>query len=926
MVSPGIRSSVLAALSFSAVLLSAPAQTASSESRTAHYVASTHWDREWYESFQGFRMRLVSLFDELFRTFEEKPEYGTFTMDGQVISVLDYLEIRPEMRERVVQAVKAGKLKLGPWYVLPDEWLVSGESLVRNLQFGMTLAGEFGAPSSRAGFACDMFGHTGQLPQIFDQLGIPVAFVWRGILEKEYPGNFNWKAPDGTTILGYRFGKNGYSTYAGEVRQAFDSSKPFVLEEAVDRLLAYVSEEDTRSDTGPILLFDGGDHIEIEPQSPELFARANERLRGKGITIVHSDLDRYMADILKDRNRVMRTVTGELREPLREAPDAHLIPGVLSSRIHLKQKNAACEDELCLWAEPFSAFAAMELGREYPGGYFRAAWKHLLENHPHDSICGCSIDQVHQDMVYRFDQSLGISSRLTTAALKSIGAAAAPQDVPDGGMVIAIFNPTAADIDEPVDLDIPLPTNWPTRFQEFFGFEEKFSMRLTGARGKDVPWQLTGQSRDRNGFRRARYKFPVGDPRHVVTVTAPLHVPAFGYTTLVVGPKEGPTRFPGSLSASHRALENEFLRVEAAPNGTLTLTDKRSGKTYTELLTFEDRADIGDGWYHGVAVNDRIHVSSADAADISLVADGPQKAVLRIAVTMNIPKEFDFRTMTRSTRTVPLRITSDITLRKGADRVEVETRVVNTVRDHRVRVLFPTGLAGDSYLSDAAFDVVRRPVALVADNASRVELDIETRPQITWTAFGEKGAGLAVVSRGLPESAMLNTDDRPIALTLFRGFRRAVFSNDNPGGQILGDHTFRYWIVPYAGAIPAANLCRQGQRVNAPARVVDLMPHEFTVPERGALPSEQSFLHVRGNTVVTSVQRTPEGLLVRLFNPGEARERVVLRPEYPLSGAKSVTLDGRDDTRTAVSVSGESASLLVPGKRVATVLLNAGAR
>jgi alpha-mannosidase/mannosylglycerate hydrolase len=404
-------------------------------------------------------------------------------------------------------------------------------------------------------------------------------------------------------------------------------------------------------------------------------------------------------------------------------------------------------------------------------------------------------------------------------------------------------------------------------------------------------------------------------------VAAPVTVPAFGYTTLTVLPADGPSRYSGSLAVSHRIIENEFLQVEAAPNGTLTLTDKRSGKRYDGLLTFEDRADIGDGWFHGMAVNDRIHLSAADAADISLVADGSQRATLRITVAMNVPEEFDFRNMMRSARTTPLLISSDITLRKGSERVEVVTTVENTVRDHRVRVLFPTGLTGDTYLSDAAYNVIRRPVALAPDNDKRIELDVETRPQISWTAFGERGAGLAVVSRGLPESAVLNTPEHPIALTLFRGFRRAVFSNDNPGGQILGTHTFRYWIVPYSGAVPAAKLCRLGQRVNAPARMTDLMPYEYSTPEGGKLPPEGSFLQVSGNPVVTSVQKTEKGLLVRFFNPGETGERVTVKPGFPLSAARSVTLDNRTDTRSAVSLRGETAEVTVPGKRIATVIL-----
>lgn len=886
--------------------------------RVAHYVASTHWDREWYEPLQGFRMRLVSLLDEVFATLERDAAFKTFVMDGQTIPVHDYLEIRPEKLETVRQYVRQGRFRVGPWYVLPDEWLVSGESIVRNLQLGTMWAIELGSPASRAGIVCDQFGHIGQLPQIFNQLGIPGAFVWRGTHEREYGGHFNWQSPDGTSIPTYRFGIVGYSTYAFRVRDADKPDKPFDLGEAVEKLVQYTLHEAGRSPVQPILLFDGGDHMEIEPQTSALLARANEKLAEHGIQITHSDLDKYLADLLEDRNKIEKTYTGELRETGRDAAreDEHwLIPGVLSSRIHLKQKNAACEDELCLWAEPFSAFA-QELGLAYPVGYLRVAWRHLLENHPHDSMCGCSIDQVHQDMIYRFDQSLGISSRLTKAALNAIAQAAAPQQRPDGSLLLAIFNPTAEPLDMPVDLDIPLPAIWPKRYQEFFGFEEKFAFVLRDASGAAIPYQLVGQQRDVNGFRRPRYKFPTGDRRHVVTVTARVKVPEYGYTTIVVEPVDGPTRYLGSMATSHRSIENDLLRVEANPNGTIKITDKQTGASFDQLLTFEQRADIGDGWYHGIAVNDQIFNSTAGSADIALVADGINKATLRIALTMNVPAEFDFKHMTRSERIVPLRIVSEVTLREGADHVEVTTTIDNTVLDHRIRVLFPTNLDGDSYLSDSAYDVVERPVTLAADNNIRRELEVETRPQITWTAFGDDQRGLAIVSRGLPESALLDTAERPIALTLLRAFRRAVFSNDNMGGEIQGKHTFRYDIVPFTGKTPLQKLFLLGQRVNGAIRVVDLLPGQNG---SGSLPREHSFLAVDGNVVVTSVQAEDNALLVRLFNPHNQAEQATIKPAIQASSARSITLGGRDDTATNVKMQDGAVAATIPPKRIATI-------
>lgn len=891
--------------------------------RTAHYVASTHWDREWLEPFQGIRMRLVSLLDEVLDTFARGADFPAFVMDGQAVPILDYLEIRPERRAQVERYAREGRLKIGPWYVLPDEWLVSGESLVRNLQEGMRVAGELGAQSSRAGFICDMFGDTGQLPQIFVQMGIPFAFLWRGTHEREHHGILIWEAPDGTAIPSYRFGFGGYCSYAFAVRRPYDQIVPFNLDEAVPSLVSHAIAEAARTPDGPILLFDGGDHMEIEPETPALIARANELLAPHGIEIVHSDLDRYMEEALRCATAPQAALYGELRETGRDPfteDQQWLIPGVLSSRIHLKQQNAACEDELCLWAEPLTAFATV-LGREYPDGFLRQAWRHLLENHPHDSICACSIDQVHKDMVYRFDQSLGISRGLTAQTLKALTIAAAPGDRPDGSLVISVFNPTAGELDEPVDMELPLTLEWPA-FQEFFGFERKFSFRLRGADGEEIPFQLTGQFLEKKGSQRRRCKFPIEDNRNVARVTAPLKVPAFGYTTLVVEPAIGPVRHLGSLAAADNAIENEFLRAEAAPNGTITLTDIRAGKKFERLLTFEERADIGDGWYHGLAVNDHIYSSACCGADVALIADGPEKATLRITLSMRVPEEFDFHRMVRSERLAPLSITSDITLRRGCARLEVTTTVENTIRDHRIRALFPTGLAGETYLSDAAYDVVERPIALAEDNALRRELDVETRPQQTWTAFGDGVHGLSVVSRGLPESAVMNRADRAIALTLLRGFRKAAFSNDNPGGQIIGTHTFRYDIVPFSGPAPVMELFQLGQRVNGPVRVCALAPHELgdaAKPPR--MPRAHSFLDVRGNAVVTSVQRSEGKLLVRCFNPLQTTETARIRPAGGAGKATCIHLNGDIDTISNATVRNGTAEVSIPPKRIATVVM-----
>ena len=136
--------------------------------RPIYYVLSTHWDREWYQPFQDYRYRLVKLLDKTMAAMESGELRGPFCADGQAVIAEDYLEIRPDKREEFDRMVQTGKIRLGPWYVQPDEFLVSGESLVRNIRLGREVARAHGGEPSDAGFSCDVFGHNSQLPQIFN--------------------------------------------------------------------------------------------------------------------------------------------------------------------------------------------------------------------------------------------------------------------------------------------------------------------------------------------------------------------------------------------------------------------------------------------------------------------------------------------------------------------------------------------------------------------------------------------------------------------------------------------------------------------------------------------------------------------------------------------------------------------------------------
>ena len=248
-------------------------------------VPETHWDREWHQTFQEFRYRLVRLTDKLLDILGNIPEYKSFTFDGQTIVLEDYLEIRPEKRGDIEEHVQSGRLLVGPWYVLPDEWLVSGEALVRNLMIGHKIAGEFGA-IMKAGYIPDPFGHISQLPQILQGFGIDSCFFMRGIGNEwdDMTTEFLWEAPDGTRVLAVHL-MNGYCNATSLGRKSLWASEDegVDMEAALAKVMGEKESLGRRASTKYLLLNNGCDHVEPQPELPEIIAYCNERSRLEGL-------------------------------------------------------------------------------------------------------------------------------------------------------------------------------------------------------------------------------------------------------------------------------------------------------------------------------------------------------------------------------------------------------------------------------------------------------------------------------------------------------------------------------------------------------------------------------------------------------------------------------------------------------------------
>ncbi|HET8892977.1 MAG TPA: glycosyl hydrolase-related protein [Gaiellaceae bacterium] len=339
-------------------------------------VPHTHWDREWYVPFEVFRLRLGTVVDAVLDVLERDETFTSFTLDGQSIVLEDYVELRPEQEERLRALLAAGRLEAGPSYVLPDEILVGGESLVRNLLLGRRVCRRFGVEPSTAGYHPDSFGHPAQMPQILAGFGIETFLFSRGLGDLDV--RFRWRAGDAEVV-------------ACQFLPHYDNFARLVdADEAAERVEAIVDRFGDVADS-TMVLANGSDHLPIQPQLPEICRELEQRYatrfrigRYSEFTPTDDGLSSYEGELVGSRLQ-------------------NLLRGVNSARMYLKQANEAAERRL-LGVETVAALRTLHDGTQFPSANVRLAWRDLLRNHPHDSICGCSCDEVHRDMLVRYEQ------------------------------------------------------------------------------------------------------------------------------------------------------------------------------------------------------------------------------------------------------------------------------------------------------------------------------------------------------------------------------------------------------------------------------------------------------------------------------------------------------------------------------------------
>jgi mannosylglycerate hydrolase len=844
-------------------------------------VSHTHWDREWYRTFQAFRARLVDTVDRVLDLLEQDPGFH-FLLDGQTIVLEDYLEIRPARRAALAAACRAGRLAIGPWYVQPDSLLPSGEAHIRNLLEGRRVGAAIG-PVSTVAYTPDSFGHPAQFPQLLQGFGLEPFVYWRGNGNEidTLPAEYLWEAPDGTSVLVHHLSE-GYFAACG---------LPADTQAAAEFLAGLARTLAERTRNGGVLLMNGIDHALPDAH---VGAVAAQLARATGWTVQRGVLETFARKLSREAPRFRGELTG--------ARTANLLPGVWSTRTPLKLRNRRIEALLEGWAEPWCALGQrFGLPAERPA--LRAAWRALLQNQAHDSICGCSQDRVHEQMHARYESAEELAQQTTTRVLERLAGLGPERRTPaTAAFDVAVFNPSPHPRTDVARLTLD-PATW-------FGFGGDTTREMAVH-----PWMFAGLT---------TAGFTVdGQPARLVVDETPgrlrLTPEALPQSVEFVAtdvPAFGCRRFTLTPSAAHpdqvddaREITSSGLAVRVLDDGTFEM---RTGtRVFTGLCGVEDVGDRGDSYDFDPVLDGAItpeHVG----VQRRVHASGIQHLTARR--TFSLPAELAPDRVRRSARRVSLVVETEARLAPGVQRVDLRVRVDNTARDHRLRILFPTGRRVDEFAAATTFDIARRTTGRRDDGGW-----VHPAP----ATFVQQGCvsanGLTVAAPGLPEAEV--TAEGVIAITVVRAVGWLARMDlrtrpqpagpviPTPGAQCLG--TIEAQVSLLCGCDPAA------------ARAAELGLRAVAAGGTALLPAERAQLRIEPAEILLSALKPAEqgeGVVVRLLNPTDTGVEARLTVGFPFRAAESLCLDERP-ADFPLTVRDEVITLPLPPHAVRTLRL-----
>lgn len=845
--------------------------------RKIHVIPHSHWDREWYFTTSRSKVYLMKDLGDVLNTLENDPEFKYFMVDAQGSLLDDYIKWRPQDKERISKLVNDGRLVIGPWYTQTDQLVISGESIVRNMYYGMKRCESFGKYMN-VGYVPDSFGQSGNMPQIYRQFGIEDTLFWRGVSDDMVKHtDYNWRGDDGSVVFttqilfGYYIG--------GNIPEEPEENEEFWQKECLEKAGG-------RSATRHIYFPNGFDQAPVRTNLPQLVKERNEKDPENEYVI--SCIEDYIKDV-KSENPELEEVQGELVI----AKHMRIHKSIFSSRSDLKVMNTQIQNYVTNVMEPLLTIS-YNLGNEYPHEAVAEIWKLLFENAAHDSIGSCISDTANEDVYVRYKQARDIAVNLVELHSRLI----ATNVKNDADMTFTAINTLPQKRKDTVIVKTYVPGG------KFAIIDEK---------GNDVDYTII-KSRDLTDYVLSQTimldpsrKFYVPDQVLEVTMAIKANdVPALGYVQYSIDTQKDSHK----ETADKKVLENKYYTIEVEENGSLTIVDKANNVTYKNQGILVENGDDGDSFNYSPPRKD-MEVFSNESKCTVKISGSDIYDQAEIHFDMVVPADLDERAEGKVSVTMLVDMT--VALRKDSKVIDFNVKVDNKGLSHRLCVLFDSQIVSAFNYADQQFGLIKRPnyyekemklymesmnnktekkagiqelANWANDQSTWQEPPISIEPTQSYVSLTDGKTGIAVIPQGVREYEVL--DDSKIRLTLFRTYGFMGKENliyrpgrasgeriiETPAAQLLKEMEFNFGFTSYAGDINDSDIDTLAKQYNTNLEVytyAEFLNGRLIFSQReieGQNAKIHSLFETEGNLVVSAVKKAEEddGYIIRLYN------------------------------------------------------------
>lgn len=896
--------------------------------KTFHIISNTHWDREWRYPFQRNRQMLVDMIDKVLEILGNNPDYKAFHLDSQSIVIKDYLEIKPHKDNLIRKFVTEKRLFIGPWYVLPEQFQVGGENLLRNLLIGHKISKKYGRVS-KIGYSPFSWGQISQLPQIYKEFGIELIMFYRGVNSLDSPkAEFLWIGADGTEAIASRFSTMPrYNFYFYIYRPVIHNEFPFDIEykwskggvsfhfadkslvdedyfivdpidgyypENIKKQVEAIINDQVNNFTTPHVIWMEG-HDSSGPNEKTVQIIKDIKKIFPDMNVIHSTLEDYAKALFENVDvKSLKKVYGERRSAQFDRRSGNLYGYTTSARMYLKQKNFEAERWIQFYAEPFNVFSSL-VDRDIKDNYTDLAWDLIVQNSAHDSIGGCSLDEIHEDMMCRYKQAIEISKGVYERAIKHIVKNLnlnAFKISDSSNLFLTVFNPTQFTRSEVVECFVDVP-------KEF----DKGGIEISDAKGNIIPVQIKSIESIQPVLEQMIDRPMYFDMIRYHCFVEIKYVPGFGYKSFLITPVEKLKIKSQKLTLNfskdqklkvdftkRKTIENDFLKIKINSNGTFDLFDKVNKKEFKGLGYFYDEGEAGHAW---VNIPTKPFITTLKSKPkIKLLENNYLFASVSIKHRLNIPVNLAERKK-KNPKLKSLDVELVLMLKCDSKNLELNIKVDNQAESHRLRIMFPTGLNAKYHFAEGQFDVVKRDVKRI-DSKDWVEQPMYDYPLHHFADVSDDKNGLAVIVDGLKEYEVKDDKQRTIAVTLFRGFEYIIQPSSKQdytfqkGSQCLGKSSYRLAIYPHKGDWQIGEVYKEALSFNNPLSLVQ------SGKAKGTLPIENSFIKIYPDDLIFSALKKSEnenGFVLRVYNPTEKDVEGRIEFFKPISKVEQVTLE-----------------------------------